>query len=377
MKSMAASCLARDFTELHSVAITERSKAYDLLNSEAAEETSDGCLLAIMLLGQTKSWRDPIDLAIDDLQRFRRILRQRQQDPRNQSNLDFFNGCLQYWEMLLSYVTDRPGLDTGIGRDFRNASNSAPPSEPHPFSGISQRLMHVLFDLGKLIFRVCITPSQPRWATEDYAHECIAVLNSARCLENTLLNYVPKRSPVTDGLGGSSNRTNELCELDRVYRYVGLMHLYRVFPDLLNARYRPWRLEDLLHPQTAIKVPTEMERREWLTELALHVLTCLQRLPFESRTISAQPWLLVAAASELRLRQTDRGTPSDASLLRVTKGRKFITSRLFAYAHMLPLQKIGVIIRLVEVIWSEFDAGKLDTFWVDIAYRQQLGTIMG
>jgi hypothetical protein len=176
--------------------------------------------------------------------------------------------------------------------------------------------------------------------------------------------------------------------MDEAYQYTGLLQIYRVFPDLLNERYAPWNEDHILRPPPALKTPTAEERNSWLTQLAVQVLDILESIPFESRTRSGQPFIMVAVSSELRrctggdlatmVAGNDVITPavSNASV-RALHARRFIRTRLNAYAHVLPLDKIGVISKLVDHIWAVLDSGEESVYWLDIAAKKGLGTMMG
>ena len=147
----------------------------------------------------------------------------------------------------------------------------------------------------------------------------------------------------------------------------------------------------------------------WLTEFAVTTLSRLKTIPIESRTRCLQPFLLVASCSELRLPKPQSASenlsadpdnpPSynhletreerpDSSLgsetpnismeaIEVSRTRRFILGRLTSFLHVLPPKPINVCLRLVQGVWKRMDAGKEDTYWVDVMIEKGWETTMG
>jgi len=66
-----------------------------------------------------------------------------------------------------------------------------------------------------------------------------------------------------------------------------------------------------------------------------------------------------------------------AATIKLARARRFVRSRLAAYTHILPLKKVSKILELVGSVWAALDDGELDVYWMDIAHRKGLRTIMG
>lgn len=388
VQSMAAACLSEDFPHLLSVARSEHGQALDLIKKNQSSPTDkQAILLSSMLLGHTSSWLIPQNLATDLFRASCTMLSGISAENSSDPSLSFFSDTMDYWAMLLAYLTDSQQLG-----DYRQEPPVGPidPTrtiEPHPYSGISHQMVRVLTDTGILIFQYRKHMSVVKFMTENDLDVFRSALREARRLERILLSHrAPDLSHVKDP-GDPRTPLKHLELIDEAYRCTGLLQLYRVFPDLLSERYSPWNKDHLLRPLPAEKTPTAQERQTWLTRLAMHILGVLKDIPFESRTRSVQPFMMVAVANELRrdpqhLQPDADGqepgfVPIDSASIEIARARKFIGSRLAAYTHILPLRKSRVIFELINHVWSALDAGEQDVYWLDIAYKRNLGTMMG
>lgn len=382
IQSMAAACLCEDFPRLSSVAKSEHSQALQYIQGKpSSSKLKEDTLLAYMLLGHTASWLNPQNLATGMFRASCEMINDAEAEESN--HLAFFSDTMDYWAMLLVYLTDSQHLG-----DYRRCSTRptdlAKAIEPHPYSGISRETVKILTDTGMLIFQYRKHMSGVKFMAESDLGMFRAALREARRLERSLLAHIaPDVSHIKDP-GDPKTPLSHLQLIDEAYRCTGLLQIYRVFPDLLNERYAPWDEEQLLRPPPAKKVPSAQERQAWLTKLAMHVLDMLREIPFESRTRSVQPFIMVAVSSELRrdpnpTLDAEDGTEVmlDLATIEVVRARKFVGSRLAAYTHILPLRKIRVIFELINCVWSALDSGQEDVYWLDVAHERNLGTLMG
>ncbi|EWG41311.1 hypothetical protein FVEG_03449 [Fusarium verticillioides 7600] len=388
IQSMAAACLSKDFPHLLPVAREERSQALQLVKSGPQVVEKQVMLLASMLLGHTSSWLSPHNLATETFRASQDILDEIATDNSDSSEMSFFRDTMDYWAMLLVYLTDKNELGEYHREERIGPANLMKPIEPHPYSGISQDMVRALTDTGILIFQYRKHMSTMKFMTESDLDVFRTALREGRRLERTFLAHQVPSAVHTKNPGDPKTPLKHLELMDEAYRCTGLLQLYRVFPDLLNERYSPWSKNHILRPSPAHQVPTKQERQLWLTQFALHILGILEEIPFESRTRSAQPFVMVAISGELRQTSrsfcgsevtiTDPGILSiDGISIEVARARKFVRSRLSAYTHILPLRKSQVILELINQVWSAIDDGQEDAYWLDIAYEKKLGTMMG
>ncbi|RFN53482.1 c6 zinc finger domain protein [Fusarium flagelliforme] len=378
IQSMAAACLSETFPHLLTIARQEHSLALEYVkNREEFPAQKQALTLAMTFLGHTSSWISPNNLAPDMYRTSCKMLEDMNEGDGNPAT-SFFAGTMDYWGMLLAYLTDSEESDVP---DTTSASQTNL-IEPHPYCGISNQIIKVLRSIGLLIFRYRKQMSNIGFMTERHVDIFRDALRHARRLERVLLAHrLPDLSQIQDP-GDPQTSLIHMKLMDDAYRHTGLLQLYRVFPDLLIERYAPWDKTNILQPVPETKIPSAEERQVWLTELALHVIKILEEIPFESRTRSAQPFIMVAVSSELVIKSEETsGNGGFACLdqlpLRVSKARKFLASRLAAYTHILPLQKTRAISQLINHIWSALDAGEQHVYWLDMAYQKKLGTMFG
>ncbi|GKU22047.1 unnamed protein product [Fusarium langsethiae] len=382
IQSMAAACLSESFPHLLPVARQEHGRALVFIkNKTAVPAQKQAMALAATFLGHTSSWISPDNLAPDMYQTSWNMLDDMSTDNGG-STTSFFNGTMDYWAMLLAYLTDTQKFRRSEKECPSVASTQARFLEPHPYCGVSNGVIRKLRDIGILIFHYRKQMSKISFMTEEHIDIFRQSLREARRLERVLLAHQPPDVSQIKDPGDPQTPLKHLELMDEAYQYTGLLQLYRVFPDLLIERYAPWDKEGILQPLPGTKVPTVEERQMWLTELALHITSILETIPFESHTRSAQPFIMVAVSSELVLSSEqitlDNGFESlDHLPLRVTKVRKFLASRLAAYTHILPLQKTRAISQLISHIWAALDAGEQHVYWLDVAYEKKMGTMFG
>ncbi|CAH0045684.1 unnamed protein product [Clonostachys solani] len=385
IQSMAAACLSEDFPHFAPIAAKEHAHALEYIGdiSPPSATPSEEKLLASTMLGHTASWLNPQSLATDMFRVSCDMVRELPTDGENTDCKSFFSDTMDYWAMLLVYLTDRQNLGTYTTESEGPATGASDPSqpiEPHPYSGLSRETVKLLTDVGILIFQYRKHISNVKFMTERDLDVFRQSLRDARRFERRLLAHRTPHLSLVKDTGDPKTSLAHLQLIDEAYRCTGLLQLYRVFPDLLNERYAPWDEQLILQPAPSETVPSAKERQTWLTKLAIHILNILREIPFESRTRSVQPFIMVSSASELK---HDDVSDADGNLgvsqfsIEVARARKFISSRLAAYTHILSLRKIRVIFELIRSIWSALDAGEKDVYWLDVAYEKQLGTMMG
>ncbi|VUC22940.1 unnamed protein product [Clonostachys rosea] len=385
IQSMAAACLSEDFPHFAPIAAKEHAYALQYIQdtSSSPSTPNEEKLLASTMLGHTASWLNPQNLATDMFRVSCDMVRELPPDGENADSKSFFSDTMDYWAMLLVYLTDRKNLGTYSTETEASSTGTSDPSqpiEPHPYSGLSRETVKLLTDVGILIFQYRKHISNVKFMTERDLDVFRQSLRDARRFERRLLAHRTPHLSLVKDTGDPKTSLVHLQLIDEAYRCTGLLQLYRVFPDLLNERYAPWDEEHILYPVPSEQVPSAQERQIWLTKLAIHILNILREIPFESRTRSVQPFIMVSSASELKhedLGQADGGLGVSQFSIEVARARKFISSRLAAYTHILSLRKIRVIFELIRSIWSALDAGEKDVYWLDVAYEKQLGTMMG
>ncbi|KAH8172548.1 fungal specific transcription factor domain-containing protein [Sarocladium implicatum] len=378
IQSMSAACLTESFPYLASTAVSEHSLALQCLSQTPDDTVDEDRLMSIILLGPTSSWHDPGNLAHGTLHVAQRMLG----NCSDRQNTSFFESAVDYWTMLLSFMTDMSNV-TSPHSKLKSATASKARVVPHPFTGISQDIIKILSDVGSLVYRHLSRKQKAQFITDADLTFFSRCIRQARNLERQLLQHRPASSQRMDDLGDPNTTLEHLKKIDDAYRFTGLLQIYRVFPDLLIERYSPWSDEDVLNVSTEPVSSTKADRALWLRSFAMHILSILQDIPFESRTRCLQPFILVACSSELARSPIDHDDLGsvDASdeLLRdnidLMRARDFVQSRLASYRHVLPLRKISQVQEVVKEVWSLLDHGASDVYWLDVCIQKKLVTL--
>ncbi|OJJ44650.1 hypothetical protein ASPZODRAFT_134730 [Penicilliopsis zonata CBS 506.65] len=359
------------------------------------------------------------------------------------NNYRFFEEALIYWEMLLSFVTDTDSIATSdtLTSGFNSGGTLVLQRVPHPWTGIARDTQFTVHEIGRLVrkerrrFRTC------RFTSQEDITQAQQAISKAQELEERLLSLSHPSEADIVSPGDDDTPVWHLLTMAEVYRCTGLMQLYRAFPDLLRLRLplhsvhavhaQPHMMmmmnndaasffdpctasifdnlaENLMFnnaqnasssssssastsstststststssPPSASSSDQTSHHDNWLTTFALTTLSRLKTIPLESRTRCLQPFLLVAASSELRLPSpllSDPGTISPHAV-EVSRTRKFVLARLTSFLHVLPPKPIRVCLLLVQEVWRRMDAGLPNTYWVDVMMEKGWETTMG
>ncbi|PKY02116.1 hypothetical protein P168DRAFT_292221 [Aspergillus campestris IBT 28561] len=426
MQSMAAATLVNDFPHFGPLGRQMRNEAVDVITKEPSLD--DKSLLALLMLGQTASWHDSTDLGISFFNLLRDHLDSKPsvtRDPGRSNNHQFFEEALVYWEMLLSFVADDATVRSGPSTAGTGESLVLQ-RVPHPWTGIARDTQSTMQEVGRLVRRERKRIRARRFTSHGEVTQARRALEKARELEERLLGFAHPAEAEIVSPGDDETPVWHLLTMAEVYRCTGLMQLYRAFPDLLQRRLprSPPSSSSVPFPDPFLSVdvdtdpatawfcdPSHLPTPEgtnpanppptdepppdasyhdtWLTEFALTTLSRLKTIPLESRTRCLQPFLLVAASSELRLPRSDdpsvdaphgcdeHGPSISSHAIEVSRTRRFVLGRLTSFLHVLPPKPIQVCLQLVEEVWRRMDAGEVEAYWMDVMIEKGWETTMG
>lgn len=381
LKSMAALCLGGDFPHLSTVAARERAEALVCIDKLQSFGGREELLLSCIMIGHTSTWYRSDDLSLGSYSRCQQILEDWSREDNGSADRAFFWDVFSFWRMLLAFTTEELPQLGSAAPNLIGPRSTVQCSLPHPWTGTATDIIKVLSDVGTLIYSLRKRLRGVTFMTAADIHYMEEAISKARRLESILLNYQPVDMTTVLDPGDIKTPKEHLREIDKAYRALALLQLYRVFPDLLSQRYQPWEDDDLLRPRACSKEPSARECDTWLTHLAVYVIAILKEIPFESRTRSVQPFFFVAVATELRLDHNNDLHGSDQPFPLVSaqaaQARRFIRSRISAYKHMLPIKKTQMFYDVVQQLWSDLDSKKAHVYWLDILSDRGLETIMG
>ncbi|KIV90027.1 hypothetical protein PV10_07373 [Exophiala mesophila] len=317
LQSMAAACLVNENPYFKTLCRKLRSEAMSFLYNDPSQDEKS--LLALLMLGQTSSWFDPQDLGVPLFKALRSKL-SLSAEPSAQTQLikagvdrSFFEQALEYWEMLLSFVSSDldPEMPNGPFSSFSKNMRKV----PHPWTGVCRETQMLVNQVGQLARSERMRIRSEGLSGFSWQHSIDRSTSSfqlAQYLEMRLKNL---SEPTEEGIispGDTETPVWHLQAVAEVYRRTGLINLYRVFPDLLipqlnfsnpQAEISPsdnWLSlvnDSSLHDTTDQQTTTY---QEWLTNFAVETLEIMETIPATSRTRCLQPFMLVVCASELR-----------------------------------------------------------------------------
>lgn len=382
-QSMAAGFLVDIHPRFASIGRKLRREALELIQKEP-NSTDYNSMLALSMFGPTGNWLEASDLGIQFYGMMRdRVDAVRSSGMLGDENYQFFEEALTFWEMNLAFVVDdeviKPGhipMEPGMLMPARKRT-------AHPWTGVAGEVVQIVSDIGRLV-----RAHRSRMLKQKFVSQaCLDQLNRdlvvARDLEQRILSYQsPDESSIVD-LEDDATSIQHLTTLAEVYRYAGLLQLYRVFPDLLSDRLA---VEDAsYHWQATHGTDSSSPNREgsWLCAFAVEALRLLETVPLESGTKDFVPFLLVLCSSELtceteRLPQSSGASDEgmSAAFHEIAMIRKFVLDRLTTYLRLLPPKPIRVCIDIVKETWRRIDAGQKGVYWLDVMVEKGWETIM-
>ncbi|KAI5455995.1 hypothetical protein BGZ63DRAFT_367918 [Mariannaea sp. PMI_226] len=432
MQSMAATGLESVYPFLGPIGKQHRQDTVDILMSnEDCDETS---LLALLMIGASSSWHDPTESGVALFNSFQNRMQRavaREYFLENSNNYRFFHESLVYWQMLLSFVVD----DFKMGSYQILGPVQGPSMEmqaPHPWTGVGHEVQRTLCDIGRLVRSQRQQARLPVTITQGHVDRLQNSIIKAFELEGRLLQLSLPPADRIISPDDSKTTVQHLLTLAQVYRLVGLLQIYRIFPDILWQRLQsstmkidagirplfelvcrhvsPW---ENARGYYATQNTARQDLGSWLTMFALNILNLFQQMPVESGTRAFQPFLLVACGSELRVPPKSRNPGLDFGFtsqgkcpelnsnpdfvpemslraVEVLRARGMVMGRLETLSHLLPPKPHEQCMFVVKETWRKMDAlgsaapgeelpvGSQDSvFWMDIMIENGWETIMG
>ncbi|RFN46491.1 hypothetical protein FIE12Z_9251 [Fusarium flagelliforme] len=388
LQSMAASYLANVYPQLLRTGIYFRQKAIHLLDHLDDSAIHEQTLMALFMIGGTASWFDVNDTGAEYFPRLKhRVQSLKARDPMlpTGKSLAFFENTLACWEMFLAFVVD----DDENGP--LNSRTAGPEPEirsilpmvqiPHPLTGVAHEIHTYLAKVGRLVRKNRRRAISKHFHTRESILEVHREMDEAAELEAALTNLqVPMESAIVQ-TGDCQTPTWHLTTLAEVYRLVGLLQLYQVFPDTLVSRINCESADTSAH-----------QAEERLRQFTLQTVDTLRSIPAESGTKDFHPFLIVAVCSGLTIPiiQTSTSIQTQTRIMGnslslvaadVHRARGFLRSRLQLLLHSLPKNPIQRCIDIVEATWAAADnrdatSQSRPVYWMDIMMQNNWETFM-
>lgn len=327
LQSMAAACLVNENPYFKTLCRKLRSEAMSFLYNDPNQDEKS--LLALLMLGQTSSWFDPQDLGIPLFKALRSKL-SLSAEPSTQMqlikagvDLSFFQEALEYWEMLLSFVSS--DLDPEMPNGPFSTFSSNMRKVPHPWTGVCRETQMLVNQVGQLVRSERVRIRSEGFTGFSWAHSIDQSTSSFQLAQYLEMRLKTLSEPTEEGIISPEDTETPIWHLQliaEVYRRTGLINLYRVFPDLLMPQLTPLANSgshgDFSNPQaelspsdnwlglvddSSLQDTSDQQTttyQQWLTNFAVETLEMLESVPATSRTRCLQPFMLVVCASELR-----------------------------------------------------------------------------
>ncbi|KAK3294320.1 uncharacterized protein B0H64DRAFT_184363 [Chaetomium fimeti] len=364
-------------------------------------------LLSLFCMSSSMCWLEARQLGQQSVREARKVLRRlntRMLDSSSQGQLDFFNGCLVYEEMLRSVVSDEE-IDFKHMLSWPEPTTQGPllPTVPHQWSGVSSDILRLF---GKAI-ALC-RRSRVRWRLNGgtsyrILEGAMRDIKEATKVEESLLSIIIPGLPGCPQPSQTTSSTEALHYLSEAYRLCALLQLYETFPDLSLKRNPNLKDADV-----------SLIWQSWASPQVLHVITKVLGKVAPASLSCIQPLLCLCAGSGLRyetgskvplrsgndkyLLNTDVNTPTapapgatepdfqlpDAGIsknaIKISEARYLIMSRLDQLEICLPPKPIGVAKQLMRAVWSAYDEEiglPRRTHWLDVMSSTGLHSLFG
>lgn len=385
IQSMAVGHLANHYPYMAPLGIAKRSQAWkslqqDLQKLRLGNGSINSVLLSLMLLGLSSAWHQASNLGLQYLFIARNIMQAQLQSRRNRlygeavRNDEFFHHALMYWEMLATFVDPVPIMPfPGLKSPKPSPPTRKTPTLPHPWTGVATEVQFALAEIGRILRR-----QRDLVPALDLNRRAIKEEDEkwAKTLEDFLYGTeIPEIDDIVD-YDDPKTRKADLVSAAEAYRCIGLLELYRAFPELLRNRLDEDSMPDSLRfagPQNHQGYADELD--SWITAIAIHVLDTIKPISLSSCACRLLPILLVASAGQLRFPE---GTTLDSERHdAVVEARYLVEDRMLVLSRKYPQRPLLQMVDIVKEVWQRLDGGSDTVHWLDVAHEKGWQTIMG
>ncbi|KAM0701234.1 hypothetical protein Q7P35_011595 [Cladosporium inversicolor] len=339
--------------------------------------------------GLSSPWHQPSDLGLQYLFIARSLIQMYLRSNRRTSitlpNEKFYLDAFMHWEMLASFFEPVAMMSfPGFGAPNPPMPVRGEMVSPHPWTGIAPELHFALAEVGRVLRRrrsrlamMGDPPTEERSQTDEIDEQWSSSLE--RLLQTIRL---PDLGDIEE-YGDKYTPKMDLLRAAEAYRFVGMLELYMIVPNLLEARiergesFPASNVEDFDEPADDSGF---LENRDsWLSAIALHTLQLIKVVSIHSATCRMHLLILVSAGSQLRLPSTtipldDSANPHHDKVL---EGRGFVDSRMLALSRKYPQKQVLQILDIIKEAWDRLDRGEKRVHWLGVAHEQNWQTMLG
>ncbi|TVY60334.1 Beauvericin cluster-specific repressor BEA4 [Fusarium oxysporum f. sp. cubense] len=433
LQAMSAAHLSAKVPMMRQTSITNMKAAAEIMRADLHTVKSHqlfnsvptSLLFSLMGIGTSICWLNATQLGLPFLCEAKAILHAVNKNKHALSEeqrqlLSFFNKSWLYCEMLLSMVTSscrslQKMEEMGDVEEAVPASApvTADPVEqvPHPWTGVSSDSYKLFMRAMKLChkFRRKIRKPQDMFASANIS-AAMQLIEEAAVVEKKTCDLDVECRETIGETNDKKTPNQHLFNVAEAYRQSTLLQLYQTFPELIVRRHE-------LDQSQAQDAQSLWDN--WITPIALNLVSILKLLPTDSGSKMTQPLLCVSASTGLRRKHievkatTPRDVPfsQDASLedcdmihyldfaglhdelpeesepepdpdanAGIMAARQFLHERLETLKTVLPPKPVAVAQDLTKAIWQAYDTeqcAKYATHWIDVMDSRNLKSNWG
>ena len=366
-----------------------KSLQIDLRRYRAGKVALDTVLMSCLLLGLSSPWHQPSDLGLQYLFIARSLIQMYLRSNRRTSttlpNEKFYLDAFMHWEMLASFFEPVAMMSfPGFGAPNPPMPVRGEMVSPHPWTGIAPELHFALAEVGRVLRRrrsrlvmMGDPPTEERSQTDEIDEQWSSSLE--RLLQTIRL---PDLGDIEE-YGDKYTPKMDLLRAAEAYRFIGMLELYMIVPNLLEARiergepFPASNVEDFDEPADDLGF---LESRDsWLSAIALHTLQLIKDVSIHSATCRMHLLILVSAGSQLRLPSATIASDDSANPHhdKVLEGRGFVDSRMLALSRKYPQKQVLQILDIIKEAWDRLDRGEKRVHWLGVAHEQNWQTMLG
>lgn len=396
IQSMAIGHLTNFYPTLGPLGLQKRSQAWeylqrDLRTTRIGTRSDDVLLMNLLLLGMSSAWHQSSNLGMQYILIAREIMQRRLQSTRSgrtppaqhtRLDDDFLGYSLLYWEMLISWIDPVPLAPLYVRLDLPSPvpPHITSPTMPHPCTGVVSEVHFALAEIGRVVRRqqsqkLSLHPRQFESSTSESSNR-----RWAASLENFLHAIeLPQEEQIIDYDDLKTSKP-DLITIADVYRRIGLLELYRLYPDLLRSRIE--HSSGALDTATLITDTNQHETAdthpERLCVLAYQALELAKPIVITAGVCRLLPLVLLIAGSYLRLFE---GNTLAQQLSRedVILARYLVEARLLVLSRKYPQKPLLQMMDIMKEVWSRLDPGgdPKNAHWMEVMHELNWQTIMG
>ncbi|KAK4506505.1 hypothetical protein PRZ48_000237 [Zasmidium cellare] len=332
----------------------------DLRLLRTGKRSTDSVMLSLLLLGPSASWHQATNLGLQYLLIARNLLQSNLQ--LNKELDEFYINAMMYWEMCVSFVDPVPSLPlSGLKEPRFDLEASGDEIHPHSWTGVANEVCFLLAEIGRVLRRQRGSPT----AFEQFYHIEREWFQS---LERSLhVITIPTADAVAD-IGDSRTSKDDLIRCAEALKYVGLLEIYSMFPDILSERIS----NDLGCLSVIDQFEPLESANDWLIAIALHILNAVKPISISSAACRLFPPILLSASSQVRL------DPECSSEFRerVVEARYTVEARMLLLSRKYPQRPFLQMLDIVKEVWERLDNGTAQAHWMNVMHEGGLLTLI-